>query len=222
MSHFLPRLSPKALFFDLDGTLIESVSGFHDALKETLQPYGFTLTAQDHQFLVGRGWDEMYSYLSQKARLPVSLTALAQEVDEVRHHQIKTRGSKELTGASSFVKKLSQKFPCALVTGSGRRQAELILQQLGIDSHFQFLICAGETDRCKPAPDPYLLAAQKMALDPKHCLAFEDSLVGIESARSAGMYCVAVRAGNFANQDQSGADLIIETLEEIESWFQSH
>ena len=71
--------------------------------------------------------------------------------------------------------------------------------------------------RGKPAPDPYLEGARRLGLSPPSCIAVEDSRAGIASARAAGMRVVAVKAGNFANQDQSAADVILETLESLDA-----
>ena len=70
------------------------------------------------------------------------------------------------------------------------------LETLGILSLFDTLVCAGDYARAKPAPDPFLLAAKRLGVDPKNCLVFEDADIGIQSATAAGMASVRILQPN--------------------------
>lgn len=84
------------------------------------------------------------------------------------------------------------KIPMAIVTGSRRKIVELTMKQLNIQHFFDTLVCAEDYTQGKPAPDCFLLAAAKINITPTECLAFEDAVLGIESAHAAGMNCLKV------------------------------
>lgn len=208
---------PRAVLFDLDGTLVDSEREIMEILTAELAARGRPLSEQERHFVIGHGWSEIYEFLRAHGPLPLSQQELEEVVYLVRQDRIERNGARELPGAAATVRRISQRLPCALVTGSSRAEAEMVLRALGIAGCFRALCCAGEYARGKPAPDPYLLAAQRLGVQPERCLAIEDAAAGIAAARAAGMYCIAVRAGNFAGQDQSGAHLQVATLEEVDA-----
>lgn len=214
--------SVKAIFFDMDGTLIDSREDVYGSLAAVLASHGRSISDAEMSQLIGKSWEDVHEYLDARIAMPISLSVMQQKVYEERLRRVQTQGASMLPGVEQAVHRLSALLPCAVVTGSSRHEAELLLQSTGLLPHFSFLICAGETARSKPAPDPYLFAAQKMDLDPAHCLAIEDSPIGIASANAAGMPCVGVQAGNFTNQDQSAASFIMQDFHEIERWFVQH
>src|SRR5262249_51704546 len=109
-----------------------------------------------------------------------------------------------------------EKTRVAVVTGSSREEAELVLEIMGIGELLDALVTTEDVKHGKPAPDGFLLAADRLGVLPAGCLAVEDSSAGIRAARDAGMRCLAVRGGNFSNQDQSEADAIIDTFAELD------
>ena len=105
--------------------------------------------------------------------------------------------------------------PVALVTGSSRVEADQMLRALGLEGAFRCTVTAEDVPRSKPAPDGYLMAIRTLGVEPGECVVVEDSAAGIAAGRAAGCAVIAVRAGNFHGQDQSGAHRVIETLEEL-------
>jgi HAD superfamily hydrolase (TIGR01509 family) len=79
-----------------------------------------------------------------------------------------------------------------VVSGSGREAVEKTLRVLGIDSLVEVIVCAGETERGKPYPDPFLKAAKLLGVEPADCLVFEDGEAGVTAARAAGMGWVRI------------------------------
>jgi len=82
--------------------------------------------------------------------------------------------------------------PLAVVSGSTRESVVKSLEALSLLPLFDTLVCAGDYQRSKPAPDPYLLAASRLGVDPRHCLVFEDADIGIQSATAAGMASIRI------------------------------
>jgi beta-phosphoglucomutase len=95
-----------------------------------------------------------------------------------------------------------------------RHEIEAVLSGAGMDRHFRFIIASGDTAESKPAPDPYRRAAELHGHAPHECLAIEDSRWGIESARAAGLRCIAITHTYPADQLRM-ADCIVESLAEF-------
>ena len=89
------------------------------------------------------------------------------------------------------------------------------MQRLGIMKHFRLTVCAEDTDRHKPDPDPYLRACELLGVEPTAALALEDSALGITAAKAAGMFAVAVPTAMTGYQSFDHADLVLETLAEM-------
>ena len=90
----------------------------------------------------------------------------------------------------------------ALVTGSARGDVDYVVKVTGWT--FEKVVASEDVENSKPAPDGYLAGAGHLGVDPSECLVIEDSTAGIAAGRAAGATVVAVRAGNFLGQDQSG------------------
>jgi HAD superfamily hydrolase (TIGR01509 family) len=201
-----------AVCFDLDGTLVDSEGEAADAIALALRPIGRELSVPERDFVVGHGFGEIYRYIYDNGGVPWGPKEFELAVYHARVELFAAHGCGELPGAREIVRWVAAHLPCALVTGSTRPEAELMLRALELTDCFQVTVCAGEYAHGKPDPEPYLHAAAALGIAPGRCLAIEDSTAGIAAARAAGMRCVAVRAGNRYGQDQSAADQIIDTL----------
>lgn len=204
-----------AVCFDLDGTLVDSEGEAADAIELALSPYGRSLTAGERDFVVGHGFVEIYDHIRGHGGLPLDIAGFEEAVYAARVELFARNGPGTLPGAREVVRACAARWRCALVTGSTRREAELMLTALGLHSAFSATVCAGEYAHGKPSPEPYLRGAELLGVPPRQCIAVEDSTAGIAAARAAGMRCVGVRAGNRYGQDQSAADAVVSDLNEF-------
>ena len=92
---------------------------------------------------------------------------------------------------------------------------DLVVDTLSIRSYFQFLCSGDEVTNGKPAPDIFLLAAERLAVAPESCMVIEDTFTGLTGARAAGMYCVSIPCAATAYQDHSIANLRLTSLENL-------
>jgi len=101
---------------------------------------------------------------------------------------------------------------CALATSGERRYVEAVRRELNLDGVFDVIAVAEDVARGKPAPDVYLLAAQRLGLPPAQCLVLEDAPNGVAAAKAAGMRCVLCRNEMTRSLDLSAADAILPSL----------
>ena len=206
----------QAILFDLDGTIVdterESAEAMARALWEGLE---IAVTQQDRDFIIGRSWVDIYRRLrAQYSSLTWSREKLIACTAAKREQVFAEQGVTILPGAVEAVRRFAT-LRCALVTGSSRAEALQSLQATGLEDAFHTVVASEDVPRSKPDPMGYLLAAKSLGVSPTQCMVVEDSSAGIAAGRAAGAFVVAVRAGNFYKQDQSGAHRSIDTLEEL-------
>jgi HAD superfamily hydrolase (TIGR01509 family) len=206
----------RAVIFDLDGTLADTERQNAESVARVLARRGRPLTAEEREFVIGHGWQEIYDHFSAHGGVDLSFPELVKLAGQEREKIVEAEGLDVLPGAVELVRRLSARMPSTIVSGSSRAEIAMCLRALGVSECFPWFIGAEDTSRGKPFPDGYLLASSKLAIAPAECLVLEDSAAGIRAARAAGMMCVAVRAGNFAGQPQDEAHLVIDTLAELD------
>jgi HAD superfamily hydrolase (TIGR01509 family) len=212
----------QAVLFDLDGTLVDSERESAEAMARVLsRELGLAVTQAHRDYVIGHSWNEIHAYL--RADLGAAFTwGMAELIDrsaDERVHVIAEMGMTIMPGAVAAVRRLGARHPKAIVTGSSRAEARQALVALGLLDEFPVVFASEDYTRGKPAPDGYLAAAAHLGATPACCLVLEDSAAGIAAARAAGMTVVAIRAGNFARQDQSAAHHIVDTLDEVTDAF---
>ncbi|WP_428262832.1 HAD family hydrolase [Haliangium sp.] len=206
----------RAILFDLDGTLVDSERESAEAMARALdRAQDIRIDDSDREFMIGRSWVAIYERV--RARYP----ALAWTRDELiaataaaREEVFAEQGITTLPGALAAIDRFAH-LRRALVTGSSRVEANQCLAALGCAEAFEVILTAEDVATSKPAPDGYLDAAQQLGIAPAACVVIEDSEAGIAAGRAAGACVVAVRAGNFHGQDQSGAHHLLDTLDEL-------
>jgi HAD superfamily hydrolase (TIGR01509 family) len=211
----------QGIFFDLDGTIIDTELTAATTLEKIFQEWSIDLHSDDSSFVTGRTWESAFQYLFKKYKLPISpeeakLKILTQYRENLQEHLPTVPGSVEAVQA------LSAHFPLALVSGSSRRDILWALKTLKIDSHFQVILGAEDYPRSKPEPDGYLKAMDSMKLEPHSGLVFEDSTAGVASALQANLWVVAITSTNHFNQETSQAHFKIQDLRGIDQKWVDH
>ncbi len=207
----------KAVVFDFDGVLADSEPLHLRAYQEVLPAMGIVLTREEYyQELLGyndedcfrimarlRGWEadeaQVAEFVEQKGRV---FDGMVRDADTL------------YPGAAPCVERMAAAFPLGIASGAMKHEILLTLQRARLDHHFRFIVGSGDTPRSKPAPDPYIRAAERHDLPPHECVAIEDSHWGLESARGAGLRTVGITHTYPA--DQLGmADVVIRSLAEF-------
>lgn len=180
----LPPEGTKALLFDCDGTLVDTLALYRRCWDVVFGKRGFIITDE---------WFETWRGHSMEAFLLAALPTLDEQgLIDVENEGLELffERSHELE-AFEHVVDIARHFhgtlPIAVVSGGPRRAVERTLEGAGIADLFDLVVTNNDVSNGKPAPDVYLLAMERLGVDPKHCVAYEDSGSGIESSRSAGI-----------------------------------
>ncbi len=211
----------KAALFDMDGTLVNSERVYAISLRLALDELGITISDELSMNLTyGYAWSTVYQNIIKRypgaaigeEELDNKLTKHFEDIKRQQPSAFIIDGSKEV------LQKLSSDIPVAIVSGSPRQHLAKFVKVLNVEKNIQFYLGTEDYPDGKPAPTPYLYAAKKIGVDPKDCIVFEDSTVGIISAKKAGMYCVAIKIPGAFEQDTSQADEVVQNLED---WYQN-
>lgn len=176
-----------AIAFDFDGTLVDTLHLHYEAYRQVFEFMDLTLSK-----------DQFYSNIGGKATEAIPLFLAGREAS-LTVEEIHQRKKQVVSGlfldaplrvlpAAKFLPLFNGRLPLALVSSGSRPGIEQLLGRLGWFDFFDVIITGEDTAQSKPSPMPYLLAAEKLQLDPSNFAAFEDTPAGIESAKRAGMH----------------------------------
>jgi beta-phosphoglucomutase family hydrolase len=182
---------PKALIFDCDGTLADTMPIHFLAWRSTLQEYGLEFTEDRFYSLGGCPPAKIVAILASEHGIKVDAVTIAEE-KELRF----TRSIfqvRPIEYVTNVVFQNHKKLPMGVGSGSPRSVVIRVLQHLGIAEHFECVVGSEDTERHKPDPDVFLEVAQRLKVPPSDCHVYEDSDLGIEAARRAGMTWFDVR-----------------------------
>jgi HAD superfamily hydrolase (TIGR01509 family) len=172
----------------MDGLLLDTESIALKLFAETVTHAGFEWSEEVGLLMIGRNGRDADALLSSHYGEGFSTAEIRVEFLKKYQAHLQDSGVPLKQGAKELLNSLrKQTVSCALVTSSRRRLTDLKLQNAGIADFFQVQICGDEVNRGKPDPQCYLLAAEKLAVEPARCLVLEDSAPGITAALAAGM-----------------------------------
>ena len=190
----IPDLSRyAALIFDLDGTLVDSMPLHLAAWQRTAKQLQFTV---DNDWLYQRGGRPsrlIAQELIELQQLPYKAEHIARS--KIFHYTEDPTPRPAFADVLAVVQFYHGKLALAIGTGSPRTMAQQVLENANLSQYFTVLACADDVKEHKPAPDTFLLAAQRLGVEPAACLVLEDTGIGIEAAKAAGMDSVLVHQG---------------------------
>jgi len=202
----------KAIIFDKDGVIIDSEKIHIDSVTQAMKELWITIGQQEQNYIVGKHPDHYQDYLLQKYTFPIDRYRKRQK--EIYYKLIESANLFEDT--INLIKKFKKKwYLLALTTSSSKKNADITLKMAWLNNIFDVIITKEDTSRWKPNPDPYLATAKRLKVNSKECIVFEDSNVGVQSAKNAGMKCIAIPNKYTKDHDLSQADLIITNRNNI-------
>jgi beta-phosphoglucomutase family hydrolase len=186
----LPPGSFKAYLFDCDGTIVDSMPLHYVAWKKALAEWNCTFEEKLFYAWGGTPVAEIISSLNKSKRLSMPV-----ETVSTRKENLYLASLSQLTSVPEVVEHIDDrhgKIPFAVVSGSTRKSVTASLTALNLLDKFDTIVCAGDYQKSKPDPEAFLLAAARLGVAPADCLVFEDTDMGIQAAKAAGMASVKV------------------------------
>ncbi|MFB3922828.1 MAG: HAD family hydrolase [Terriglobia bacterium] len=209
---------PAAAIFDMDGVLVDSNPYHLQKWEDLLKEHNIPFNPEDlpKQILGIRNDTAFRHFFGEKLTKP-QRRQLSEEL-EARFRSVFSPHAKPLPGLTALIAEChAAGIPMAVASSAMSKNVEFIVDALGFRRYFAHLVTGDEVTHPKPDPEIYLKAAQHLGLQPSRCVAFEDSFVGVEAAKRAGMKCVGI-ASTFPLEElraQTHADLLVRSFEEL-------
>lgn len=186
----LPAGEFRAYLFDCDGTVVDSMPLHYNAWKLALAEWNCDFPEELFYSWGGRPVEAILKSLSEMNGIELPIAEVAKHKEQ--HYYDQLEHLEAIPEVVAHVEDGHGRIPIAIVSGSRRGSVENSLRRLHLLDKFQTLVCAEDYKNGKPAPDGFLLAAERLGVEPKHCLVFEDTELGIQAATAAGMASVMV------------------------------
>jgi len=191
----------KAVIFDLDGTLVDSMWMWKQIDIDYLGRFGYEVPDDLQDSIEGMSFTETAEYFKNRFNIPDSLEQIKSDWNamawDLYANQVPLKA-----GVADFLEMLRQKeIKLGIATSNSRELVELVTKKNQIHSYFQTIRTSCDVNKGKPAPDIYLKVAEDLCVDPKDCLVFEDVVQGIMAGKNAGMTVCAVKDAYSEKQD---------------------
>ncbi len=205
----------EAVFFDMDGLTVHTESTWLEAEIAVTRSYGGVWTPEDQIANVGGPLLRVASHiLAVSGREDVTAEQVARELNAEVERLLRAGAVSWMPGAQDLLAELAAAgVPRALVSASHRRLVDAVLEAIGEDN-FMTTIAGDEVRQTKPHPDPYLLAAQRLAASPDRCVVLEDSPTGVTAGEAAG--CVVVAVPSVAPIEPRPGRTIVRSLVDVD------
>jgi beta-phosphoglucomutase len=213
----------QAIVFDFDGVIANSEPLHLQAFQRALAEDGIELSAADY-YTRYLGYDDVGAFTALASDRGVAMTE--RRITElvalkgIKLQEMMQAGSVLFPGARDFVQQAAAAVPIAIASGALRHEIEEITAAAQIADLFTTIVASGDTPQSKPSPAPYALAFSRLReltgrdLDPRRCVAIEDSRWGLASARGAGLRCVGV-TNSYPAHELAGAELVVDGLQTL-------
>jgi HAD superfamily hydrolase (TIGR01509 family) len=188
----LPDGEFQAYLFDCDGTIVDSMPLHYATWIEALAEWNCVFDEQLFYAWGGRPVADIIATLNDMHGLRMPVDDVVRRKETLYHEHISRLQT--VPEVIEHIEHSHGRIPFAVVSGSTREAVTASLAMLNLLDRFDVLVCAGDYQRAKPDPEPFLLAASRLGVDPARCLVFEDTDLGIQAATAAGMASVKVLA----------------------------
>jgi len=202
---------PRAVLWDLDGTLADSREYHWRSWREAMEPEGVTLTEEAFAASFGQRNDAILgSWLGPDAD-PERVARIADAKEEAYRRMVREEGIDPIPGAAEWVRALHEAgWRQAIASSAPRANVEVMHAALRFEGLIDTLVSAEDVHRGKPDPEVFLAAAERLGVPPGRCVVVEDAAAGIEAAHRGGMMSIGVGPG-----ETGAADVVVGSLAEL-------
>jgi beta-phosphoglucomutase len=209
---------PLAAIWDMDGTLVDTAELHFHAWEAVCREIGQPFSRADFEATFGRRNPEIIRYLFPDRYDEKRIAAIGERKEEL-YRAAARQGVAPLPGVVPLLEGLHRcGFRQAIGSSAPRENLDLILGLLGVAEWFAAVVSMEDTQRGKPDPQVFLVAAERLGVVPPRCVVLEDAVAGVQAARAGGMKCIAVRFVGHHGEDAlraAGADLVVDSLERV-------
>jgi len=207
-----------AVIWDMDGTLVDTAELHYQAWRQTATEMGRPFTRADFAATFGKRNPEIIHQLYGSSYSDAEIAEWGYRKEE-HYKSAARRGVELLPGVRPLLKNLHAfGFKQAIGSSAPRGNLDLIAAITGTQLFFETVVSMEDTQRGKPDPQVFLVAAERLAVPPRRCMVIEDAVAGVQAAKAGGMKCIGVAfVGHhpIAALRSAGADLVVKTLEEV-------
>jgi len=208
----------KAVLFDLDGTLIDSMWLWKTIDIEYLSKYNLEFPKDLQSEIEGMSFTETAIYFKERFKLEDSIEDIKAEWNKMAEGYYKNQVTLKPYTIEILEYLKANEIKIGIGTSNSKELVETVLNRFNIKNYFDSIRTSCEVKQGKPAPDIYLKVAEDLEVNPENCLVFEDVPMGIKAGKSAGMKVCAVYddfSKEFTDYIKKIADYYIESFEEI-------
>ncbi len=182
----------KAVIFDLDGTLVDSMWLWKQVDIDYLARFGHSMPSNLQDEISGISVTQTAIYFQNRFGITDPIDKMINDWNEMAWDKYSQEVSLKV-GALEFLKLLKRdNIACAIATSNSKALTQMVLKATQIEEYFDCILTGEDVHKGKPDPDIYIEAAKHLQIDPSHCLVFEDIPYGILAAKNAGMLCYAI------------------------------
>lgn len=210
------NLDFECAIFDLDGVIVDTYLLHRQSWSEICKGFNHNLSDEEFKMIIfGRRAEESVKILFDGKVTEEQVKEIASKVDEIFREVARGR-LRQVNGSIEFLRLLKDKgIKTALATSAPFENVKLIFEELGLYGLFDALVTSNDVKQGKPAPDIFVLSSQKLGCKPRECIVFEDSIPGLVSAKSAGMFAVGVETTLTKKELLNYADFSVKDFIEI-------
>lgn len=206
----------KAVIFDMDGVLVDSQPYHFKADIDTMAEYGVIKDQKFYESFAGTLTADRMRTLKEMFGLDVPVEEMTIKRENMILDIMGKEDIKPVSGIPEFLRSIEEKgLTTAVASSSDYKLINLILDRLKIAKYFDSVTSGSDVKRGKPSPDVFLLAAERIGIEPAECLVVEDSENGVKAAKAAGMKALGYINPTSGKQDLSLADFITDDFKKI-------
>ncbi len=206
----------KAVLFDMDGVIIDSEPIHFEVDILTMRELGVNISKDELNKYVGTTNEYMLNDLKNKYKIKKSFEEILEYKMELTIKKIKEAKINAILGIPELLISLKSKnIKTAIGSSSPKELINIVIEKFKLEKYFDCIVSGDEVKEGKPKPDIYLEASKRIGVAPEECIVIEDSRNGVLAAKNAGMKCIGFKNINSGNQDLSKADIIVDSIKNI-------